>query len=462
MSRFIRLSASPNALTEGPIAKNILLFAMPILLSNFFQQLYNAVDTAVVGKFSGSAALAAVGSTGFIINLLIGFFLGLATGAGVLFAMHYGAGNYPKLKRLVDSSMVIALISGIFITAVGICFCTPILRLMDTPEEVLPLARRYLILYFTGTVANLIYNVGAGIIRSEGDSSRPLLYLVIGGVTNLVLDLLLVAVFRTGVTGAAIATVAAQLISAVLVVIRMARMNPVYRLDLRHIRPDWETSREIIRISVPCGLQSSMFNISNILVQAKINSFGTAAMAGIAAYMKIDAFSYAAVHALGLAITTFVGQNVGAGQYRRAQKGLRVCMICTIGISLTVAGLVALFCKSLIGLFTDDAAAQAVGIQMMHYIIPFTWLLTFMDVLGGSIRGAGQATPVTVIAAISVCLFRIVWLMVMLRFFHDIRIVFLCYPISWVLNGISMTVFYYRHSILRKRIRAELSSAGKL
>ena len=462
MPNAIRRLSSQNSLTEGSITKSIILFSIPILLSNLFQQLYNSVDTAVVGKFSGSAALAAVGSTGFIINLLIGFFLGVSTGTGVLFSMHYGAGNYPKLKRLVDSSMIISVVSGVFITAVGIIFCTPILQLLDTPDDVLPLARQYLIIYFTGTIANLIYNVGSGIIRSEGDSTRPLVYLVIGGVLNLILDLLLVAVFHTGVIGAAVATVAAQLISAILVVIRMTRMNPIYRLDLLHIRADWETSKEIIRISVPCGIQSSMINLANVLVQAKINSFGKYTMAGIAAYMKIDAFGYTSIHALGLAISTYVGQNIGANQYRRAQKGIRICILCSVSVSIVVTILVALFCEPLLHLFTDDQPAVDVGLQMMHHVIPFIWLMSFMEILGSAIRGSGQATPVTVISAISICLFRVVWLIVMLRFFNDPRIVYLCYPISWLLNTIALLFFYFRRSVLRKDIKAEIAASGKL
>ena len=453
-----RLARGPVSLTDGPITKSVVLFALPILVSNLVQQLYNSVDAAVVGQYAGSASLAAVGSTGHLIHLLIGFFLGISTGTGVLFAMHYGARNYPKLKQLIDSSLVISVIAGIFITVIGIVFCRPLLILMNSPEDVLPLSTIYLQIYFTGNIANLIYNVGAGIIRAEGDSTRPLIYLIISGVTNLVLDLLLVAVFEMGVAGAAIATVAAQVLSAILVIIRLMRMNPEYRLRLLQIHPDKVTVMEVIRIALPCGLQSSMFNISNLLVQAKINSFGTVAMAGITAYNKIDAFGYTSVHALGLATSTFVGQNVGAQKYRRLQKGIRVCMGITIAVSVTVGVLVILFCKPLLNLFTTDPEAQAVGIRMMWHIIPFSWLLCFMDVLGGSIRGAGQATAVTIISALCVCVFRILWLLIMLPIFNEIRIVFCCYPISWGLNALVTTIFYYKGSILRKKIKAELAA----
>ena len=449
-----------NSLTEGPIAKSIVLFALPILISNIFQQLYNSIDTAVVGQYVGAAALAAVGSTASLINLLIGFFLGIATGTGVLFALRYGAGDKPGLKKLIDSSLVIGVIAGLFITLVGIVFCRPLLILMNTPDDVLPLAVTYLQLYFIGNVANMIYNIGSGIIRAEGDSSRPLLYLFISGMTNLVLDLTMVAVFHTGVVGAAVATVIAQVLSAVLVMIRLMRMDPEYRFRFSDIRVDRETVMDIIRIAIPCGLQGSMFNISNLLVQVKINSFGTVAMAGITAYTKIDCFGYTSTNALGLALSTYVGQNVGAGNYPRIQKGIRLGMTIAVCMSLCITVIILLSCRPLLRLFTADPDAQAIGYQMMWYMIPFTWLLTFMDILGGSIRGAGQATAVTVISALCICAFRVIWLIIMLHFFNDLRIVFLCYPLSWFLNAVVMTIFYFKGSKLRKDIKAACSTAA--
>lgn len=454
MSKPVLAQHGSNSLTEGPIARGIIFFALPLLLSSIFQQLYNSIDAAVVGQYVGASALAAVGSTGSLINLLVGFFLGLSTGTGVLFAMHYGAGDHPGLKKIIDCSTLLSVAAGLFISVIGVVFCRPLLRFMHTPEDVLPLAVTYLRWFFTGTVANMVYNVGAAIIRAEGDSRRPLIYLVISGVANLILDLALVAGFRTGVAGAAIATVAAQLLSALLVVLRLTRMDPAYRLDLRHMHMDRLCTWDIVRISVPCGLQGSMFSISNLLVQIEINDFGTAAMAGVAAYSKIDAFSYIPVNALGLATSTFVGQNVGAGQYQRIRKGLRLGMALAIGLALLVAGVIVLFCKPLLALFTDDAASQAVGLQMMWYLAPFAWLLAFMDVLGGAIRGAGQATAVTVITALSICVFRVVWLLVMLHFIQDLRIVFLCYPLSWVLTAVATILFYYRGSALHRSINA--------
>ena len=447
--------AKTNSLTEGPIARSIILFALPILLSNLFQQLYNSVDSAVVGRYAGAAALAAVGSTGSIINLLIGFFLGLATGTSVLYAMHYGAEDYPGLKKLIDSAMIISIIVSVFISAVGIFFCRPLLLWMDTPEDVLPLGMTYLRIFFSGTIVTMIYNVGAAMIRAEGDSTRPLIYLVIGGVSNFFIDLLLVAVFDTGVAGAAIATVAAQAISAVLVVLRLMHMDERYRLRPLHMHLDKTAAWDIIRISVPCGLQGSMFNISNLLVQAKINAFGTMAMAGVTAYGKIDGFIYMPIGALSFAVSTYVGQNIGAGKFDRIRKGILLCLILCVGIAMCMGAAVMLTCRPLLGLFTEDENAKRYALGMMHFLAPTAWILSVNDVLGGAIRGAGQAMKVTIISALTICVFRVLWLLVTLHFWMDIRLVYACYPISWILCSGAMAIFYFKGSEIRKTIRSQ-------
>lgn len=321
---------SPVNLTEGSITGSIIKFSVPILLTNLLQQLYNSIDSAVVGHFCGDAALAAVGSTGVLINLLIGFFLGLATGAGVLYAMYYGAGDHKSLKKLIDSAMLLSLIIGAVMTFVGVVFTRQLLGLMDMPQEALKPSEDYLRIYMAGTIITLVYNVGAGLIRAEGDSVRPLIYLAIGGLGNLGMDILAVGVLGMGAAGAAWATVFAQTITAVLVVIRLTKLDPSYALRPLHIKPDKVTLWDVVRISVPCGLQSSMYNISNLLVQIKINAFGTVAMAGTTAYGKIDAFVYMPMAALSLAISTFVGQNIGAGRYDRMKKAIRVSLALSI------------------------------------------------------------------------------------------------------------------------------------
>ena len=443
------------SLTEGSITKGLILFAVPILLSNLFQQLYNSVDSMVVGNYVGSAALAAVGSTGSLINLLIGFFLGIATGTGVLYAMHYGAEDYPGLKKLIDCAMVLSVGVGVVISVLGIAFSRQMLVLMDTPNDVLDPANQYLRIYLAGTIITMIYNVGAGMLRAEGDSTRPLIYLVIGGVTNLILDLLLVAVFDMGVAGAAIATVAAQLVSAVLTVIRLTKLDARYRFRPLRMELNALTMWDIIRISVPCGLQSSMFNIANLLVQAKINSFGTAAMAGVTAYTKLDGFIYMPMNAMALAISTYVGQNIGAGKFSRIRKGIRVAMLSSLGTTLVLEAAVLLFSAPLLDLFTDEPDAKTYALQMMLYLAPTNWLFIPSDVLGGAIRGAGQAMKVTIISAVCICVFRVIWLIVTLHFDHNIRYVFLCYPTSWLLSSAAMGIFYFKSAVIRKTLQSQ-------
>ncbi len=441
------------SLTEGSITRGLIAFAFPIFLSNLFQQLYNSIDAAVVGSFAGDEALAAVGSTGALINVLIGLFLGLATGAGILYSMHYGAGDWQGLRKIIDSSMFLSVTTGVVISVLGFIFSRQMLVWVATPDDVIDLSVSYLRIYLAGTVITMVYNVGAGLLRAEGDSRRPLLYLVAGGLTNLVLDLLFVAVFSMGVAGAALATVIAQLVSAVLVVWRLMRLDERYRFRPLHLTLDRLTIWDLTRISVPCGLQSSMFNISNLLVQADINTFGSVAMAGCAAYSKIDGFVYMPTSALSLALSTYVGQNIGAGKYSRIAAGIRTALIAALGMVVVMAGCVLIFCRQLIGLFTTDPDAQAFAIQQMWYLAPFAWTFVFSDVLGGAIRGAGDAMKVTIVSASCICVFRVVWLVVMLHIFRDIRVVFVCYPISWVLSSVAMTLLYFFGNGMRKTMK---------
>ena len=410
---------------------------------------------AVLGRFAGPTPLGAVGVAGSLINLLIGFFLGIATGASVLYAMHYGAGDKPGLKKLIDAAMLLSALCGLLISVVGMVFSEDLLRWMGTPEELLPDAVLYLQIIFAGTLATMFYNVGAGMIRAEGDSRRPLLYLVVGGVSNLVLDVLMVAVLRWGAAGAAIATVAAQAISAVLVLLRLTKLDPAYRLERLH--PSgfrglalWD----LVRISIPCGLQGSMYNISNLLVQASINSFGAVAVAGVTTYYKLDAFIYMPMGALSLAISTYVGQNIGAGKFGRVKKGIRFAVWAGALSSLAVGLCIILFARPLLSLFTTDDATRQVSLGVMPFLAPFGWTLGFSDVLGGAIRGAGQAGKVTLITALCICVFRIAWIFTMLPVFGDIRVVYLCYPLSWMLSSLVMTVFYFKGSVIGKTIRS--------
>lgn len=453
-----KLKHSTVSLTEGPVTRGIILFALPMLLSNLFQQLYNSIDSAVVGQFAGDIALAAVGSTAALINLLIGFFLGIATGTGVLYAMHYGAGDYPGLKKICDAAYILSLAAAAFISAVGIIFAPNLLRLMDMPDDVLPQAVVYLRIFLIGTAPNLIYNVGAGMIRARGDSARPLVYLMISGILNLVLDLTFVAGLKLGAAGAALATIMAQTLSAVLVVRYMMRLPEDCRFRPTKMKLDKVAVTDVIRISVPCGLQGSMFNISNLLVQAKINSFGTVAMAGVAAYSKIDGFIYMPLSALSLAVSTYVGQNIGAGHYERVKKGVRVCLVLAVAVMITTASTIILCFEPVIQIFTREREAMDFARSMMLHLAPFVWIFAFSDILGGAMRGAGAAVPVTIISAVCICVFRILWLFVMLRLINGITTVFWCYPLSWTLSSAVMALYYFRCSAMRAAIKATVKA----
>ena len=379
------------SLTEGVIWKSLLFFAVPIMLSNLLQQLYSAVDSSIVGIFAGSMPLAAVGSSGALINLLVGFFLGISTGTSVIFAKYFGADDKKKLLKTMNTSIILSSIAGIIITIVGMIWTKSLLEFMHCPEDVIDLSVMYLRVYFLGIVGMMIYNVGAGIIRARGDSKHPLYYLFVSGVLNLVLDILFVAVFNMGVAGAAFATVISQYVSAALVIINLMNIPESYRLRLKKIHFDKETANEIIRLGIPCGLQAAMFNISNMIVQIKINDFGSVAMAGCAAYEKIDGFLYMPMMALGLSISTFVGQNIGAGKYERIKKGVNVCLVLSVIMTMIGSAIVLLTGGRLLNVFTDNEEVKNIGILMMFILAPFTWTHSFTEILGGAIRGAGSA-----------------------------------------------------------------------
>lgn len=440
-------------LTEGSVGKGLFMFALPLMLSNFFQQLYNAVDSAVVGNYVGEEALAAVSSTGAVINLLIGFFLGMSTGTGVLYAMHYGAKDFSGLKKIIDCALILSAIAGAVMTVAAIIFAPQILGMMQTPDNVLSLAVTYLRVFLVGTVPILIYNVGAGMIRAGGDSKRPLCYLVIGGLVNLGLDFLFIAAFDWGVAGAAAATVIAQGVSAVLVVRHLMRFPSEYRLRPLHMRLSKVFMWDIARVSIPCGLQSSMFSFSNLIVQMKINTFGSVAMAGIGVYNKIDGFLYMPVMALSLAISTYVAQNIGAGRLDRIGKGVRFCLVCGIAVMVCMGLVVMLFIEGLAGIFSEEAEVVNFAVSMMWYMAPVEWVFCFSEIFGGAIRGSGHPMKVTVISAICICVFRVVWLVFVLPAFGTIETVFILYPISWVLSSAVMTLYYFIGHPHRKSIK---------
>ena len=447
------LKTASNQLTQGPVAKGLISFSLPILFSNLLQQVYNSADSAILGRFVGSDALAAAGSVGSLFNLLVGFSLGLAVGVNILYAIVYGAGDREQLRRIIGSALILSVLAATLIAIPGTVFADGLLQLVNTPKDIWVPSRRYLTILASGVITTLLYNVGAGILRAEGDSLRPLLYLGIGGMANIVLDLLFVVRFQLGISSAAWATVLAQGVTAVLVLHRLTKLDSAYSLTLQSLRFDRRVMMKLLELSIPCGLQSSMFNISNLLVQTKINTFGSAIMAGYTAYCKVDSFVYMPIFAFSSAISTFVGQNKGACHYTRMRCGIRICTVMTMLITGLLAAGILLFTAPLLRLFTRDPVAIDFGIRMAAYLMPFVAIYSISDILGGAIRGFGESAPVTAISVCCICIFRIIWLEGVFRLYPSEEIVFLCYPISWLLCVAAVIWFYYRHSKVYHTIR---------
>lgn len=439
-------------ITEGVIWKQILVFFFPILLGAFFQQMYFTADTIIVGRFVGTQALAAVGSTGALVNLINGFFLGLSSGATVILSQFFGANDRKGVSEAVHSGVLLALILGLLTVCIGIGAGPAVLKLIKTPESCLDDAVLYVRIYFCGAVASMIYNMGSGILRAMGDSRRPLIYLIVTCFTNIVLDLLCVVVFPLGIAGAAIATVLSQCISAMLVVIALLKLPGDIRLERSKLRINPMQLRQILVIGIPAGLQFVMFDLSNLLVQSGINSFGDTTMAAWAAYSKADGLTWMACGAFGVAVTTFVGQNFGAQKYSRIRQSVRVCM----GMSILVVGAVAaleLTCREFIlGFFTTDAEVIRVGAYAMLWIVPFNVLFMPVEIFGGAMRGTGYSVMPTAISCICICCFRVLWVALAVSRWHTVEMLCVTYPLSWLLAATVFLITYLRGNWLRRQI----------
>ena len=386
-----------NQITEGVIWQQILIFFLPILFGTFFQQLYNTADAMIVGHFLGKQALAAVGgTTGTLINLLVGFFVGLSSGATVVISQHYGANKEDKVQWAVHTSIAFSILGGIVLTVVGIGCSRWMLDLMNTPDDVVNYALIYMRVYFLGTIGNLIYNMGSGILRAVGDSKRPLLYLIICCMTNIALDFLFVVGLQMGVMGAALATILSQIISAVLVMGSLMRTRDIYRLHLRKISIDWIMLKRIIRIGFPAGVQSILYSVSNVIIQSAVNSLGTNNVAAWAAYGKVDGLFWMMINALGIAATTFVGQNYGAKKMDRVHRGVRTSMI----MAFLMTGLMVVFMwfigDTLISLFTTDTAVREICHGLIHFLVPTFFTYISIEILSGALVEEGGEVFVVV------------------------------------------------------------------
>ena len=437
-------------LTKGPIGRQIVQFTVPLLLGNIFQQFYNAADTVIVGRFVGKEALAAVGSSGSLINLLVSILMGIAVGAGVVVARYYGARQYQEMRDTIHTTIAFGLIAGVVMSVLGVLITPVILRWMQTPESVLDSSVPYFRIYFAGVLTTVMYNIGSGIYRALGDSKRPLYFLIISTIINIVLDLLFVAVFHMGIGGAAVATVVAQGLSMVLVFYKMMREDTVYRVSWREIRIHRRFLRQIIAIGLPSGIQNGIVSLSNVVVQSNINSFGDIAMAGCGAYNKLDGFALLPAGSFSLALSTFVSQNIGAEQYDRAKKGAAFGLVAAMAISELAGVFIYFAAPQLVGFFNDDPEVIRYGVLMARNIVFAYALVAYSNAMAGVLRGAGLSRVPMFVMVGCWCVLRVLWIQIMVPLTQDIRFVFWSYPITWTVSVTILTVYFFKVDWLHK------------
>ena len=448
-----------HSLTQGSIWKCMLLFALPVFLGNLFQQFYNAFDSWCVGNYIGEDALAAVGSSGSLIFMMVSFFNGMSMGAGVVIARLFGAREYDPMRKAIHTAIAFGLVTGIVLTAVGVGFTPVILRWMGTPEDVLPQSIRYFRWYFAGAVFIVMYYIFVGILHAVGDSRHPLYYLMFSTVINIILDMLFVAVLGFGVGSAAVATTISQGISALLCCIHLVRIDAPYKVSLKEIRFEKKSLMDIIRYGLPSGVQNSVISLANVVVQANINSFGKAAMAGCAAYSKLEGFAFLPVMCFTQALSTFVGQNLGAHQHSRVKKGVWFGLGCSCVMAEIIGLLSYFFAPQLIGLFNDSADVIGYGVRHMQAISLFYCLLAFSHCMAAVMRGAGKATVPMFTMLACWCVFRVTYITVAVRFINELTTVSFAYPITWTLSSIVLFVYFCKADWIHNFDRLE--AAGK-
>ena len=431
-------------MTEGPIARQILAFTLPLLLGNVFQQLYNTVDSVVVGNFVGKEALATVGSSSSMIGMIVSLFMGIGVGASVIISQYYGAGNLKKMENAIYTAIAFGIAAGVLLTVIGIVVSPVILRWMKTPETVMEGSVIFLRIYFLGSLPSMLYNIGSSIFHAFGDSKKPLLYLIIASIVNILLDLLFVAVFRWGIAGAGYATVLSQTISAVLTYMTLTGKRSIYRLELKRIRFYREELRLIIRLGIPSGLQNSIISFSNVIVQSNINSFGDDAMAGCGAYSKIEGFGFLPITCFAMSMTTFISQNLGAKKYDRSKKGARFGILCSITMAELVGVLIYAFAPVLIAAFNNDPEVIAYGTTQARTVTLFYFLLAFSHCVAGILRGAGKATIPMLVMMCCWCIIRITYISIVVKIIPVINVIFWAYPLTWTLSSIIFLIYFLK------------------
>ena len=444
-----------NGITEGIIWKQLLFFFFPILIGTFFQQLYNTIDAIIVGQYVGKEALAAVGSTGNLINLLVGFFVGLSSGATVIIAQLFGAKDNDGVSKAVHTSIALSIVGGAIIMGIGIIFAPSCLKAMGVPSDIMHYAVEYTRIYFIGMIASLIYNMGSGILRAIGDSKRPLYFLIISCIVNIILDALFVIVFKMEVVGVGVATVISQIVSALLTLAVLMRTSQAYKVYWRKIGFHKEVLHNIVRIGLPAGVQSMMYSISNIIIQSNINAFGTDTMAAWTTYGKIDSLFWMAMGAFGVSITTFVGQNFGAKKFDRVKKSVVVSLKMAMGVSIALSVILFFFGGTFSQLFTNDAAVINKSSEIIRFLTPFYFTYVCVEILSGAIRGTGESLKPMILTCLGICVLRVAWILVIVPIFPSFTMVTVSYPVTWSATSILFIIYYVRGSWLKKHINKE-------
>jgi len=430
-------------MTSGPLLKPMLLFSLPIMAMNVLQLLFNAADMVVVGRFAGSDALAAVGSTGALINLLINLFMGLAVGTSVIVAQDYGAQRYGDVSRSVHTSIAVSLIGGIAISIVGITLCRPLLRLMGTPENILDKSVLYMRIYFLGMPANMVYNFGAAVLRSVGDSKRPMYYLIISGVANVISNLIFVIGLHMTVDGVAWATVISQYLAVTLLMICLFRSETCIKFMIHELKIDKKKLRDLLRIGLPAGFQGSLFSISNVLIQSAVNSFGSTVVAASSAAGNLEGIVFNCMNAYYNAAITFTGQNIGAGKPQRIDSIVKVCFIFIFTTWAVLGGLVTLFAEPLLGIYSTDPEVIRYGVMKVNVMMVIYFTCGIMNTIPGVMRGMGYSIMPMLITLIGTCALRVVWVYTAFAWFPTITVLFACYPVTWTVTAICHTISYF-------------------
>lgn len=437
-----------RGILQGNLWKAILLFALPIAAGNMLQQLFNTADVAIVGKFAGKEALAAVGSNGPIINLLLNLFIGISVGANVVIARYIGEGSHDRVSRASHTAVVVSVVSGVIVMLLGLILARPMLVMMNSPEDVIDLATLYLRIYFCGMPFMMLYNFSAAILRSRGDTKRPLICLALSGVINVILNLIFVILFNMSVAGVALATVISNVVSAALVFWFLTQEKGDLKIEWQKLKIDKRILGEFARIGIPSGLQGAVFSASNIFVQSSLNSLGSDFMAGSSAALNFEFYVYHLMSGFSQATVTFTGQNYGAGNYRRCRSVAKWCLFLGISLgSVLVTGMM-LFRGKMVYIFTDEALVATIAIQRMMYILPFIMVNSASDILSGSMRGVGHSMVPALITIAGVCGVRLIWIYTVFAQFKTFDILMMIYPVSWIITAVGIIAAYF---VIRKK-----------